>query len=203
MPTSYTQAILDGRITTLKQFASQCIRRFGAGFHLRENPDLDNMSLLTVDSYRDTKIAELHEFLKHISATSDDELLKSHKDKLLQDKADNLASIETKNANAKLLNNMLSEVKSWNPPTYDHVQLKQFMLEQLNITIENDCKTEYNWKRISVIEEELLALDVSKIRTDMIDDACASISYHKKMKYEEIERCDKTNQWILDLIKSF
>lgn len=93
-------------------------------------------------------------------------------------------------------NNRLSDMRllvaAWQPPTNDHIGLKDFMLKQIDISMGN---TRY-------YEKELINARASFAR-DYYDDAVKKkqhdIEYHTKGNRQEIERTESRNRWIREL----
>lgn len=74
--------------------------------------------------------------------------------------------------------------------------------EQIEKTIDFDCKTKYHDEGLAKIELELLTLNASEIRKDMIAKAKKDFEYNTKNYNEDVERCDKSNQWVSDFVGS-
>jgi hypothetical protein len=73
----------------------------------------------------------------------------------------------------KRLKDMEDKVIAWTPPTKDHVELKNFMLDQIKISYEN---VEYYEKEIKTENDRSLSKIVSDIRNSLK----MSVDYHKE-----------------------
>lgn len=100
------------------------------------------------------------------------------------------------------MNRILSDVRKWQPPTQDHNGIKDFMIDQIEKTIDFDCKTEYHEKVLIEFENELLNINASKIRKEMIEQAEKDLAYHNAEHLKEIKRCEESNKWVSELLKS-
>jgi CHASE3 domain sensor protein len=76
------------------------------------------------------------------------------------------------------------------------------MVSQLSTTLDYDCKYERYNDYIKDLEKDLFNLRAEEIRTQREDDINKSISYHTEQLNEEIERCNKANDWVDSLLKS-
>jgi len=202
MPTGYTEGILDGKIATFPQFAKQCMRAFGATIHMRDD-DMDaEITQRTPSNYLRTEIEKAKQLLKDSETLSDEVIIKNKKEKLEKNKEYHLKAIAKAKVDTKNMNNILKDVRKWQPPTPDHTGIKDFMIDQIKKTIDFDCKTKYHDEELAKIELDLLTLNASEIRKGMITNAKKDFEYNTKKYNEDVERCDKSNQWVADFIES-
>jgi len=87
---------------------------------------------------------------------------------------------------------MLSKVQEWKPPTPDHVDLKKFMIQQLEDSIEFDCFIPEMPQRLS--GEEYREQQIKKVLDD--------IDYHEREYAKEVNRVHERNKWLLLLRES-
>jgi hypothetical protein len=86
---------------------------------------------------------------------------------------------------------MLDKVRGWVPPTPDHQGLKDFMEQQLTISMDK-----YE-------PEEPAYIGFPKIwHKERINNELKQIEYHRKAYREECERTADRNEWLADLRKS-
>lgn len=202
MPTGYTAGILDGKITTFPQFAKQCMRAFGATMHMRDD-DMDaEFTPRTPSDYCSKRIKEAMQLLIDAEVLSDEVIIANRKKELEERKAYHLKSIEKSKVDTKNMNAILKDVRKWQPPTSEHTGIKDFMIDQIEKTIDFDCKTEYHDEGLAKIELELLTLNASEIRKYMIAKAKKDFEYNTKNYNEDVKRCDTSNQWVTDFINS-
>lgn len=195
MPTGYTADIEKG--ITFQQFAMGCARAFGACVEMRDDPqakaipdefkpsdyhvralreantELENLEKLTIEEVREHALLEYEKEFERITKEID-------KDRKLmgQYKA------------------MLKQVKAWQPPTSEHVGLKEFMVSQIEGSIDFDGMGDYYRKHPAILlsGSEWLVGEKAKARRD--------ISYHTEEHQKEIDRTNGRNQWTKDLRES-
>jgi len=202
MPTGYTNEVLTGKITNLEQFAKSCMRAFGACIHMRDEVSNAEYKPRTPSDYHATKIEQAKQTLKDIELLSDDEIIAKHKATLEESKEYHLKSIEKAKEGRVALTAIRTDVLKWNPPTKDHVGLKDFMIEQIEKTIDFDCKTDYNERELKEVESELNSLDAKIIRVALLAKANKDFAYHTKEYKADLKRCADSNKWVSDLMNS-
>lgn len=202
MPTGYTAGILDGNITTFPQFAKQCMRAFGATIHMRDDDMNAKYKERTPSAYHTKEIAKAKQSLKDAEVLSDEVIIANKKNELEESKQYHIKSIEKAKIDAKNMNAILKEVTAWQPPTSDHAGIKDFMADQIVKTIDFDCNTRYHDEELAKVELKLLTLNAKSIREEMIAKANKDFEYHTKEYNADVERCDKSNQWVKDFINS-
>lgn len=194
MPTGYTSEIYDGKNVSFKDFALGCARAFGALISMREEPSDAKIP----DEFKpsDHHDKELKKAIKEL------EIIKSLTDKQVGERALNEHINAVKEydkyleENSKLkarYTNMLEQVRAWKAPSSEHNDFKKFMIEQLQSSIEHDCRYNREIPRLQ---------SVSEWRRTAIDSAQWSVDYHREEKTKEIERCAGRTKWIRDLKES-
>jgi len=187
MPTGYTAAIKDG--ITFRQFALNCARAFGALVTMRDEPnDAPIPESFQPSDYHIKRIAEIEKELNDLRTLTDseaeararleyDEELKRY-EKALEE------AFELKE---KYLD-MLKQVKAWQEPTPEHKEYKNFMIKQIEESIDFDCDTEYyttpKLKSGGVWLSERLA--------GLVKD----LEYHKEKNLKEVERATGRTEWV-------
>jgi hypothetical protein len=98
---------------------------------------------------------------------------------------------------------MIAETSEWVPPTEDHVEFKNFMIKQLQDTLERDGDASY-WENL--LEESYKKLespiDLDSIKKDLRESYEYDVETRQKRLDEEIERCESANEWVDKLLKS-
>jgi hypothetical protein len=196
MPTGYTAGIIDGTTKTFNEFATICMRAFGATIHMRdENMDKPYEPRIPSD-YHTKELQKAKEKLEQAEKLTDNKLIELEIKKLNERKEYHVKRItEAKEVN-KRLNDFLSKAKVFEPPTKEHENIKDFMIEQISKTIDFDGKYEYNEKELVGIEIELKNIDANIVRAKLIEDANNDIEYHTKKHKEELKRCEDSNKWV-------
>jgi hypothetical protein len=186
MPTGYTAAVQDGKITTFREFALQCARAFGACIEMRDDPSdapiPDEFPART--DYHDRELERARRTLAELEGIGRDQCAlaaaAAHKDAL--------ASWEASKARRELENGryeaMRQKVLAWTPPSDEHVEMKNFMLQQLDISMDR-----YTYEK-------------PKLQTpaawlgEQVRQAQHSIEYHTKGREDEIARAEQRNRWL-------
>ncbi|HEY9874547.1 MAG TPA: hypothetical protein V6D12_13990, partial [Candidatus Obscuribacterales bacterium] len=92
---------------------------------------------------------------------------------------------------------MRKKVLSWEPPSFEHIALKDFMLQQIDVCLEDSSSNYY--------ENELRSLTLKsgeKWRKGEKEKLLNDLSYHIKEHQAELERCASRTKWIRELRKS-
>jgi len=205
MPTGYTAGIVDGSIKNFKEFATKCMRAFGATIHMRD----DSLSKPYVPassegSYHIERIKEHEADLKKLEKTKDSTLLKQKTAELETSLIEEKSKLKKAKEVKSKLENYINDAKEFKPPSTEHVGIKKFMVEQLEDTLQHDgnWNIEYHSKEIKRIEKELANLDVNEIRKTKLKQITDNILYNKKQLSEENERNDGRNKWVDDYLKA-
>ena len=201
MPTGYTAGILDGTTKNFKEFAKQCTRAFM--IHLKDEPiDVEYVPRTHTD-YHTKKITESKRTLKEIELVKDEAIINTENKRLLDDIKYHEDAITTKAESELKLNEFLIKAKAYKPPTETHKGIAKFMVEQIESTIDFDCKdNNYHENNIIELKEKLKVLDADCIRGEMRVSATESIAYHTKEHEAELKRCRESNEWYNEFINS-
>ena len=195
MPTGYTANVQDGTITDFSAFAMHCARAFGALITMRDDP-MDAPipdEFLPSDYYARSLEADEAELIR-LEGLSGDEITAEHAAAIIAHAKSRDDSLATKATHKARYEAMLSQVKSWEAPTPDHVELKSFMAKQLTESIDFDCRD------YSFYHAELPP--VTEWQEERLIAARKSVERSRKSMAEEIERCANRSQWVRDLLAS-
>lgn len=194
MPTGYTAKILEG--ADFKQFAMGCARAFGACVEMRDEPgDAPIPEEFKPSNYHteayENALKEYHRLSSMTGAArlSFGEAAKARSIKSTQD------YIDKEKAETEKYLAIRCEVEKWMPPTPEHVGLKEFMLQQIDVSI---SKGDY-FERSLREEIEKPALDYFR---NALDAAKRGIKYHTEEQANEIQRQADRTKWIKDLRES-
>ena len=201
MPTGYTAGILDGTTKDFNQFAKICSRAFLV--HLRDEPMNSEYTPRTPSEYHIDKIKEAKDTLKEIDVLEDFVIIEREKKGLMDDIEYHTEAIKTAEKNKIRLNKFLKKAKTIKAPTETHTGVVDFMIKQLEETIDFDCKDgSYHEDAISELKEKLEVLNVDDIRGVLRIKATENISYNTKSHEEDLKRCRESNKWYDDFINS-
>jgi hypothetical protein len=194
MPTGYTAGILDGTTKDFKEYAKLCSRAFM--IHLRDEPIDSEYTPRTPSNYHIKAITEAKLKLKEIEVLDDETIVKREYEKILNDIEYHEKAIVNKNENEVKLNQFLEKAKAYKPPTETHKGISDFMIEQIEKTIDFDCKDDdYHQKRINKLKENLKVLNADDIRGQLRAKATEDIAYNTKAHEEDLKRCRDSNNW--------
>lgn len=190
MPTGYTYAVVDGKMTEFSDFALSCARAFGALISMREEP-MDAAipeEFTPATEYYDKRIeagkARLAEVLVMTTAESEVAALAEH-EKAVADRDRYLAEKEIEVGRVR---SMIAKVEAWEPPSSDHAEMKQFMLQQLSISLPGDY--------VPSVPERV---DGATWRSALISQLDKQISRDKDERAKEVERAAGRTEWVRKL----
>ena len=202
MPTGYTAGILDGKIKTFPEFAKTCMRAFGATIHMRDDDSDAEYTPRTPSDYHTKEIEKTDKILKDAESMTDKEILAERKKELEESKKYHVKEIAKTKIDRQNLNSILEKAREYQPPTSEHTGIKDFMIQQITETIKYDGETNYHDEALEKIESELSCMDANRTRKDKIAKAKKDLKYHADELTKDIERCEQSNKWVNEFIKS-
>lgn len=179
MPTGYTAPVVDGEVTELKEFVWRCARAFGALVYL---------------AARDRLVKNLDQAQSKLTwwqNASDAEVLEKMGAENAESQAANEKHLAERNQELERLNAMRAKVEGWEPPTEEHVNLKKFMLEQLDIS-----------KPLGEPYLQTIYDDPKEFRAKKISQAEWSVNYHTEHLAKERENNRGREEWVEQLAQS-
>jgi hypothetical protein len=190
----YTEGIKDG--ITFENFLWACARAFGPLAIMRDEPPNTEIPVefKPSDFYATRLKEERAKYKKLKSMTSkvaEKEAEKHYKKGLSNELKYKDDALELKE---KYLS-MLSKVNQWEPPSIDHIELKNFMIEQINQSIQFDCD---NLNK-SDLPIRLSGHEWLKMK---IEESIRLVAYLSEQKHKEEDRIAKINLWIKQLRNS-
>jgi hypothetical protein len=194
MPTGYTAAIKDG--ISFEQYVWSCARAFGALVMMRDEPtDATIPQEFAPSDYYSKSVDQSKEKLSQLRAMTPEqasaEALNAHGAALT---SWNKRKTERTGLRNKY-NAMLEKVRSWTPPTADHVGMKEFMEKQIVESIDRDCSDKYDATPPPVMSAAAwLASEIAE--------AERMLRYAEKSLAEEIECTNSRNAWLKALRES-
>jgi len=198
MPTGYTSDIYSGKEVSGKEFLMQCARAFGACITLRDEPmDAEIPEEFKPNDYHLKQIQKAKDELKKYQQMNNEDIKsaidKEHREKITYNKEQlkNYSNMKNRYLNT------LSEVLVWQPPTDQHIGLKEFAVQQLKDSIKHDCDGIEKYYSLDVKKEtpeEYIKRNIEKCLKD--------IDYHSKEHQKEIDRTNGRTQWVKDLRNS-
>jgi len=191
MPTGYTSAVVDGSVTTLREFALMTARGMGALITMRDEPHDAPipMRLEPSTAYHDERLALARARLAELEAM-DEPARNAACDAYNADiEAQRQRVIAENDQTRNRYNAMLAQVVPWEGAPEG---LKEFMVEQLMKGRDFDCDDEpakYLPKPKSIPEWY----------REQLDKAAHDIGYHEEERAKEIARTAQRNAWLAKL----
>ena len=196
MPTGYTEILQRRPDVSFREFALRCARAMGACIMQREDP-MDNLPdpEEKPSTYHEDEIARLEAFLRMLRGLTPEEAERQVRQDYERQESDRLAAIADKQVTLQTYERMLAEVNVWNPPSSDHAGLKEFMVEQVEKSIDCDCDTTY-------YQQPTVKEDATTWVATQINKATEEIDYHTRKHREEVKRTEQRNEWKRQLMAS-
>lgn len=141
MPTGYTADVATGKVATFPEFAWLCARNFGALISLRDEPiTATKPQSFEVGAYHADALKKAQTYLKLLEQMTPDEAAEAHRQACAENQASNDRINSDRAVQKARYEAMLASVRAWEPPTIEHVGLKEFMEKQLVESIDLDCQ---------------------------------------------------------------
>jgi hypothetical protein len=191
MPTGYTIAVEEG--CSFNEFVWSCARGFGALVTLRDDIKAKIPLKLEYSPYHTVKLKELDAELMALQKPNFAKIEKiiANKNKEISER--NKRYIEEHNVKIKRYAEMKQKISEWIPPTLEHNNLKDFMLQQIDVSINFEGKP-YQQPLVEILPAAWLELEKARLLKD--------IEYHTQRHNEEVKRVDERNEWLKALRES-
>jgi len=193
MPTGYTAQLME-KGQDFRSFVLTCARGMGACVMQRDDPMDQPPAKQKPSDYHAKAIKEAEKTLAKLKAMSQakarafgEEARSKELSRLKQ------SQIRAQEEEARL-DRMALQVKSWSPPTNDHQGLKDFMLQQIEVSKSGDWMEKYVKEAEDKSPEMYFSEALSKAARD--------IKYHTEEHAKEIARTNERNEWIEQLYRS-
>ena len=189
MPTAYTDDVGAGKVTEFKDFAMRCARAFGPCIELRDEPfDKPIPEKFEPNVYYVNAVEDAEERMRWLAGLSDAEIA-AEAEKEAQNIRDRHAEyVAERNAENDRYRAMMDRARAWEPPTEEHIHMKEFMLDQLSKSISEPGEP---WQKIPSSPKEWHDAAIAECARD--------IERQKQNLADEIDRTEKRNRWIADL----
>ena len=193
MPTGYTDYFLSNPNATFRDWALVCARAFVACVMQRDEPlDVPPRSR-PHDDYHDKELAKAKARLHELSSMSDESARALWQAECDQHRKFNSEYRREHEMTSKRYLEMRAAVKTWKPPTPEHVDMKKFMLQQIDA-----CSSEWDGEPYQATDvatpADWLALQ--------IEGAARDVTYHMEKAAEGLERETESQRWLDALVSS-
>jgi hypothetical protein len=139
MPTGYTDKVAEGKIDSFEDFAKECARAFL--YQARDSDEKNLRKLVSNDSvYYQNRLDEAKEHLNKLIGMTEAEWRAYYEKTMDDDEKQREEWNDEKRLKRKRYELMMEKVYAWTPPSSKHEEMKKFMLDQLCISIDCDCK---------------------------------------------------------------
>lgn len=193
MPTSYTAGIEDGKITTFRQYALQCVRAFVALIEMRdESLDKELPKEIVPAPYYAEQVGVDEAYLTELNQRSDKEWAAKYAEVIADTSAKNNERAKTHRDITARYAYLGADVNAWIPPTSEHQEMKNFMLEQIRISTEHSSKEPYT--------VNLPSFDVWKAQ--VLSEAKHDCIYSSENLSKQKKLAAGRNEWLQALYKS-
>lgn len=191
MPNGYT-ATLHAQAQDFDEFVLGCARAFGALIEMRDLPsDAPIPDQLAISPHYEQRVETARARLAELGEMTALEI------EVAAAAAHHRANTAwtdvqmSKVATEARYRDMYAQVAQWNPPSPDHVELKEFMLEQLARSIEWDCSLS-QWKEPLPVPPTEWHRGETRRAGEELEQAVAGLK-------AEQERVAGRNQWVKQL----
>ncbi len=202
MPTGYTAGILDGTTKDFKQFATNCMRAFGATIHMRDDSADTPYKPDEVTSYHSDAIAKAKGEIAALNKMDNAQIEKDETKVLNKNLRYHKSAITKIRKQRSKLGSLLADALVYEAPTTEHNGIKSFMENQLTETIKHDCSESYHRENIEAINTRLSSIDPQKVWNERMDRAKKDLAYHTAELEKETERVTTRNKWVVDYLAS-
>jgi hypothetical protein len=193
MPTAYTAPVGTGEMTDFVEFALLCARDMDALVTMRNDPlSAEIPTIFEPSTFHQERLAEAREHLAELEAlTSDQTEIRAFRDHQEKVRSNNQYCADRRRLRERY-EAMLAKVRAWQPPSVDHVGMKDFMVEQLEKSIAFDCDESFRSDAPKRLDGPLWrAAEIAKAKND--------IKYHTQEWEKEIVRTRDRNRWLTQL----
>ena len=196
MANGYTWGVRDGTVTSFREFAIQCARAFGANILMRDMSAGAPVPTYEPSTYHKEALERAKADLYDAEWMTIEEIGLMLEAKR-EEKAQRRIEVAKEAAATKeRYEAMLVKVRAWTPPTPDHMEMKTWMLKQIQESIEFESDPLSN--DFYNVPEKTAA----EYRAKLVASAKWDVDYHKKGWDEEQENTRKCNEWNKALFES-
>jgi hypothetical protein len=197
MPSGLTDKI--GKGATFAEFALGCARQMGALIHMRDDASDAKITLPESSEYYQEELENVRLKLQELQKIN----MEGFKKQLVEERKSARESVEQaindKNKLRGQYMQMLMEVKAWRPPTTEHNEFKNMMIQQITDSISFDCDTTYEQERLEVFNE---SVNVAEAFNKQIENLQEDEKYFLgKLNQESSTNSDRA-KWVKDLVFS-
>lgn len=197
MPTGYTYKVQNGEVTTLREYAMNCARAFGALIEMRDDPsDAPIPDYFAPSEYHLIAEQKAWKELAKLERMSPADAQAACQRQHSADMAAWRSQCDRVALERVRYRAMLLEVAGWRPPTKEHIRFHTFMIEQLTSSIDFDCSPVGEYSPMPRLKRWPEWLEKAKAQ------ALKDIEYHQREYSKELVRTGERNTWVGKLRES-
>lgn len=201
MPTGYTYPIYDGTVTDFKSFVWRCAKGMGAMLLDRDNnrpadwvPTHEEILEIAGknEQYHDVELDRAKTVLEAYLGRTEESWQQAY----VRDKEKKQQEYEASYSKNKDIQErykkMLEQVKTWVPPSSDHHEFKELMMEQLAKSLEFDAYE----------PSPPVVVSLEKYKEKCFADILRSVNYHQEKLVQNRRRIQERREWMEKLARS-
>lgn len=194
MPTGYTAPVADNEAMEFKDFALQCARAFCYLATMRDEPmDAEIPTEFTPSKHHIENFKTAVKDFYRFSSMRNDEAGRLAQEAYVAQLEDAVRSSSIAATTAARYGSMLAKVAKWQAPTPEHEGLRDFMISQLEQSIDFDVHSN---------REAPTLLSPQEFREKRVAAARWNMDYHKKEHLAEVQRTRERTGWVQSLYAS-
>lgn len=193
MPTTYPERVWETGEVTFEEFAWHCAENFFHDGHIDATFDEESVKRSIEQE------AEMEAKITSLLSLSPEKLLAEYRKLVLLAAQNDIRYMERKRIERERYERMLAKARAWSPPTPNQQPLKDFMIQQLELSIEHDCPPGEDKavpRYLPGMEEAITfqAEEVARLRRQ--------IARSEEYRQKETERAEKKRAYIAALTAS-
>jgi hypothetical protein len=192
MPTGYTEAVASGEVVDFKDYAMRCARAFGAAVTMRDDPpDVPIPDEFEPSQWNAKRLVEVESEIAALQTATKKEIEAMAKSAHDETHRNWQNAVAKKREMLARYTSMLCKAKQFVPPSEDHRPFAEFLIGQLEDSIDHDCSLEFY--------PEPVKLDAATWKAKRLERLGKDREYHIRHQRDEDERTHRRNKWLKDL----
>ena len=186
MATGYTSEIEKG--ISFNEFCLTCARAFGALIIMRDvsiNTTIPNE--FKPSTHHKEALKEEVEELRQLSTLTTEQCTELALKQYEEGLKDKIQSDQKQTVLRTKYEDMLKKVELWIPPSSEHIELKNFMVQQIKESMDYDC---------TPTSHKITLLSGTEWLENQRENTFWSIKYHTERWDEEVESCKRRTKWV-------
>ena len=203
--TGYTYEIKDNKVKSLKDFALLCCRNFGIFAEYRDEPIDKIIEKVEVNQYYIDAVEKAQKEWDDFSKDKEKRTYEEAEQAFNENLVKTFRSYENDYEENKLFvdkcKSLLKEAEEWKVPSEEYLKLKDFMIDQLQSTINFDEFTKEDLDRLIQREKDSKENFINNYINGT--DLKYKLEEKKKSLEKVKKRVEKNNEWLDTLKNSF